>query len=762
MERYRHNPFTLDDLPVQDGDTSFVGVNMKLDPDKLPPGFASLAINKVMRTKGAPPRGGIVSVVSHNPRLLLRTLANVDYLVVTYTWDAGNGTTLGVNGLILVSPDLVAGQVNIGWGGAVVAPSSGTPELSLAPVIGGIGGAPTAGTVQVLINLKKIRDAHATGTMEYQLSSQWIGRSQSGGGDCEVVMSFAAWQGGTMALDAFNASFVNTGGVLQQTETRPVVLYTDNTGGTSQGRELNVTITAECTDLAVRLAFPAEPPFAGQVGQTGYVATAPLGPWTIWGSGIYADQNKDEWLLLAMPGGVWLVADGRVPSLVPVPAPLAGPVEFTQFVDTLILWMGEGVTPLVWDGIAPAGFTAAPQSTTSAETLPIPGAVTAEVLGINRMLIPVLQDQLLFTDILVYAQYDPALADFSARKGTDDVVVRVFPFVQGQIIVFKSRSISLLTNVTADLSAMQLEDVNRELGLVARKAVCWVGADVWFLSNNGVYSVQQIVQDRFFTDPVPASDPIAPVFRERVNWPAAAGAVAAVLEEYYWLAVPIDGSTVNNALLCYNTTSQNWEGWHTFPAGVEITDLQTVKWNGRRRLFAIDRTRGYIYLMEEGPVDRVGDNRYAITDRLTTRGYTCGTYDFKDFVRAEVNVGTWNPTYSISVDFDGVNETVQAVANRTRSNTASFLFGNPGWVPDNSNDDHGAPKRQDYSVSLATPFELRSGIAFGLTQIIPERFAIRRRAKWMTVDIQSTGGICEGLQVNVEARVEERSNVATV
>jgi hypothetical protein len=95
----------------------------------------------------------------------------------------------------------------------------------------------------------------------------------------------------------------------------------------------------------------------------------------------------------------------------------------------------------------------------------------------------------------------------------------------------------------------------------------------------------------------------------RIHWTAAAGAAAAVWDDRYFLAVPVDGSTVNNAVLVFDLASKSWAPIHTFAAGVQLDRLFVRTWLGRDRLFASDFAAGRLYLLYDGGEDSVMDAR---------------------------------------------------------------------------------------------------------------------------------------------------------
>ena len=480
------------------------------------------------------------------------------------------------------------------------------------------------------------------------------------------------------------------------------------------------------------------------------------GTGAIWGSGLYSDAAGLEHLLLARTNEVWICREGEAPGTLTLPAPLTAACELVQFVNRVRLLRGAGLTPWVWDGSS-AGFVEADQSPTGNETIPVPGTVAAEVIS-DRMAMINGRDEVIFTDILDDNHYDPLLASVRVNAGSRESLVRVFPFYGTNLLAFAEQGVFLLENVTGTLADLRQTEVNRELGLIARRAVSAVGADVFFLSGTGVFRVLQAFQDRIATGATPISDPMEPFFRERIHWLAASGACSAVAGEYYYLAVPIDGAADNNALLVFNTVTNAWEGWHTFPAGVALSALHVTDWQGRKRLFAVDGTAGLVYLLHEGMVDRIGSTVTEISDLARTRGYAFGGTGRVRSARGALDVETWRPRFALRVRSDGVNETTELIPPTTKERTRYYLHNAARYNTSNANDDHGAPYREDYSVAAGTAFQTQSGIVFDRRQATQEPFVVRERGRYFTLELTNTQGRCDLAGVSLEMAATDRNS----
>ena len=67
----------------------------------------------------------------------------------------------------------------------------------------------------------------------------------------------------------------------------------------------------------------------------------------------------------------------------------------------------------------------------------------------------------------------------------------------------------------------------------------------------------------------PLSDPIADII-ERINDGAVEKAAGKIFNNRYYLAVPLDDSEYNNAVLVYNLLNEAWESVDSYPDGVRF------------------------------------------------------------------------------------------------------------------------------------------------------------------------------------------------
>jgi hypothetical protein len=237
-----------------------------------------------------------------------------------------------------------------------------------------------------------------------------------------------------------------------------------------------------------------------------------------------------------------------------------------------------------------------------------------------------------------------------------------------------------------------------------------------------------------------------------------------VLEDYAYFAVPLDkAGGASNAILVYNTVSQEWESapdWYLDPA-FRIDALHVTTYGIARRLYGLDYAAAKIYLLYEGQRDIINGNSLAVNDVIETRGYVCGDPGgIKKFERIVVGLRTSAPDVTVTALTDGVAEEYP-VAAFTKSYTESYLHGQGPFL-EVDNDD---PKREDYNaIMLDAVFEDFESFPLGPISILPatsfdtsapkqqaiERFGIRQTGRWMSIRIENKVGQCDVLGVSIE------------
>lgn len=494
-----------------------------------------------------------------------------------------------------------------------------------------------------------------------------------------------------------------------------------------------------------------------------------LGLDAIKGIGVYSNPNGREVLLVATADTIYSMRDGSSPFAIPMTPGIAlDEVEFVQAHDQIFVFRGTSETQLIWNGVDSDGFAEITKTDPlDTSTTLIPPAATAESIA-DRLLIISGTSDIIATDILDYVSYDAALEVFHIGREAGDTIVRVFNYAKGMAIVFCNRSTYLLLNFAGDPSLATIELLNSTLGLAGRKAVVMLGGDVLFLSNpGGIYRIAQSFESRIQTIPLPVTDPIQP-FIDRINWEAASGAVGRVLGEYVYFAVPVDGSTRNNAVIVYNGATGLVEGYDTFPEPFRIDDMAVTLYNQQRRLFALDKDAGRIYVMYEGKSDFVYDPETDLTteneiqDLIETRGYATLGWNAatrRDFKQVQIGISTWAPSITVTELTESANDERALNQNAiTKSRTQYDTLGRKDWVATNSNDDWDTPGRQDYSITAdETGFLVDGdGIDPDQKQASTLRFSTKARGKYISYRIANNQGNADVGWILVESSGTQR------
>ena len=269
----------------------------------------------------------------------------------------------------------------------------------------------------------------------------------------------------------------------------------------------------------------------------------------------------------------------------------------------------------------------------------------------NRLWIPDGRDTVAISDVLDPDLFDPFFQSFRANQGSNDYLVAIHPWVEGQALVFLRNSIWLanLTDTsnatgdtfTVDSAVSRLTLLTDEIGCVARRSVVTAGQFVFFLSDAGVYRLDTQLDLKLRANTQPLSDAIADQLDE-INTDYAYAAVGKWWNNRYYLAVPLGDTTEsNNALFIWNALNQAWESRDTY--AVSLDELLIAGYESQRRLFTAART-GSLFLLDEneyGDDVPFANNQSLYTDVeaiLETRRFGFGSLNSKRLLRAKASV----------------------------------------------------------------------------------------------------------------------------
>ena len=288
-------------------------------------------------------------------------------------------------------------------------------------------------------------------------------------------------------------------------------------------------------------------------------------------------------------------------------------------------------------------------------------------------------DEIILSDINDSDTYQHLEGQFRFNAGKADFNVGMHSFSDDKLIVFNRNSIHIVIG-SEDVATAKNQLLTDEVGLVARRSVIQVGNQVLFLSDNGVYGANFIDLYNLRGNEVPLSEAIQKTI-DRINKDAAENAVGIYFDNRYYLAVPLDGSSTNNAVIIYNFLNKSWESVDKVNnSGFEFTNL-LVAGSGSKRGVYVTNTDGGIHKLETEAdgIDRVitAIGGSAGTDRVegsaTTRMFTLNSIDRKKWNNFELQLQSSADNVS-DMNISGITENVDSEPALDLK-TASFYLG---------------------------------------------------------------------------------------
>jgi hypothetical protein len=335
--------------------------------------------------------------------------------------------------------------------------------------------------------------------------------------------------------------------------------------------------------------------------------------------------------------------------------------SFCQSLEKLILFRGTGKDPLEWDGVftdtngdgtVDSTFDLKNNASPSAGTVECP-RTTFGLFFANRLIVPEPSDSaytVIMSELLDTDEFRASTSQFRINRGTADRLIGFTPYLENQLLVFFRNSIHLINNV-AVTSAAAVFEITRQRGCVARKSIAASGPQIYFLSDDGVFTLQQgldpakglgVAISKVSGEAIPLSRPIQDQFKD-VNFAAAEKACGIVFDNKYFLAVATGSATDNTKVLVYDILNTAWTSIDSFPSGFVIDDFVTVLHGSnptKRRLFAVN-DKGW-HLVDEAATDITGTigsastTSTAITAKLKTRSFTLGNMEVKSWKRGQL------------------------------------------------------------------------------------------------------------------------------
>jgi hypothetical protein len=346
---------------------------------------------------------------------------------------------------------------------------------------------------------------------------------------------------------------------------------------------------------------------------------------TIYGSCSYTTAAGVEMIVLVVSDGLYTYTPDTDALSIKVGFPIGETITSSDEVDVyqaqasgyVYILRGFSKTVLRWNGSYGAGNILAPGGSAHHN---YPNSRHAIYYG-NRHIVQTDSNTFQVSHYLEDDNWS-SLDMFSINDGGNDRLVALSPWTLNEFVVFMRNSVfyasvgagAVASGDPAQMNDSYVKSLATDIGCIAKDSVVQAGGGILFLSDNGVYFLNPAGASagqgntpegmRLLTLSEPLSAPISDVI-ERINYNYVSKAVAVYWENRYYLAVPLDSSTTNNAILVYNFINKAWESVDSYPAGVDILNFAVAKKGSRRRLFAVDKDLG-VYLMEELDYDEYG------------------------------------------------------------------------------------------------------------------------------------------------------------
>jgi len=303
---------------------------------------------------------------------------------------------------------------------------------------------------------------------------------------------------------------------------------------------------------------------------------------------------------------------------VPLPTALCNDdITFIQAFGHLYVTRGEGKLPLYWSGASTDNFSYVPTPIVG-ERFP---SCSFALFAYNR--IWAATGTTVMASDLLEDSFDSVGQSWDISSGDENgPITAIIPYSDSGLLVFKRSSTWLLNGCNGDLSGLTLTPIDLTHGCVGRRALTQVGSDVWYLSDDGIRSIELTTQAKAQAVNVAVSNNIR-AFTSRINYREATKVCAITYDNYVLFSVPVNGNTndsllalnglVNNTILAYDTSLQTWVGpWTGTPTG------QFLYWAGQNALISIDSGKpgSILRLLDEDYQDLIS-SRQAITGDVT-------------------------------------------------------------------------------------------------------------------------------------------------
>lgn len=358
------------------------------------------------------------------------------------------------------------------------------------------------------------------------------------------------------------------------------------------------------------------------------------------------------------------------------------------------------------------------------------------------------KDFLVCTDVLdqIHFQFTN---EFRINAGSADEIVALCKFSNDQVIITKGTSWGILSGLSGGVANASLDWRGESYGACAPSSMVLAGSvPMWVAGKRGVVSLFETEQGKLQSEDAPFSNDIED-YVNRVNWVAGNQVRMAYWDDKLFVAVPLDGAVTNNAMLVYDFRAKAWAGIDTGKAICPQEFFQAT-YNGVQRLFFLG-TDGFVSMVEEmGTGDEVGDLNSPlrlgfepIATKFVSRGYAANSQSSKAWKRTKLVLATANACWSVGVNTSSAGSFKALKANVTRNPLKRLRpFDAPAYDPSNCSGDFNAPNRSDYTLKLPPGgMVLGGGVFLGWFQEFTETFSVRPAAgRYLQLTITNAQG----------------------
>lgn len=231
----------------------------------------------------------------------------------------------------------------------------------------------------------------------------------------------------------------------------------------------------------------------------------------------------------------------------------------------------------------------------------------------GRIVLCVSRDEIAASNYYEPNVFDVTLDQFKINTGANDYIVGFTPFQEDKFLIFQRNSIyyaylpppAIAASIDRGISADSfIQTLTAQFGCSARRSIQLAGQQVFFLSDRGIYQLSHTLDLKLIGDQRPLSEPISDIIN-KINATASSASCGLFWNNRYYLAVPLDSSTTNNAILVYSLLNQAWESVDTYPVQMHPKNLVQALFENSKRMYAVCLNN--YFLLEQEDIDFVND-----------------------------------------------------------------------------------------------------------------------------------------------------------